>query len=218
MKTSSVFATLLAAVVLCSCSALSGSQSTNTSATPAVASSLNPTDAVSSGQTAGLALDQLYNSYKAAGKLDMSNLQNIINLAQLVNSCQQLKTNKSDKSYLTSFAKGLVVGSLNITQNNSANVTNQLANLMSTSNTASLSSALTSALGQATQTASSAAASSLTEAIVKAQNSQAVQNAANTVSSAATTASSVASHASSVASSISQAASGVTSILSLFGK
>lgn len=209
----------MAAVVMCSCSMLTGTQSTNTTAT--TTSQVAATNAVSSGQTAGLALDQLYNSYKATGKLDMTNLQNLIYMAQLVNSCQQLKTNKSDKSYLTSFAKGLVVGSLNVTENNSYNVTNQLASVMSGTGTETLSTALTSALSQATQTATTKATSSLADAIAQAQNSQKVQNATATattaVSNAANTASTVATQASSVASSISSAATGISSILSLFG-
>ena len=53
--------------------------------------------ATSNGRAAGAALKSLYAQYKADGKLDMSNFNNIMNLATLANNTKDLK-GQSDKS------------------------------------------------------------------------------------------------------------------------
>ena len=171
-----------------------------------------------------MALDNLYTQYKADGKLDASNINNLINMLQLVNSCSQLKEYKTDKSYLTSFAKGLIVGSLNVNQNNSMSVTNQLAGLMSNTNTQSLTSALTGMVQQGTQTTGSALSSVLAGALSNAQTktqnttTQTSQQAQTTASNIGNTVATTANTVGTVASSVSTAANSITSLFSLFKK
>ena len=80
--------------------------------TTTAATASTPT-AYSQGQTAGVALKSLYAQYKTDGKkLDMGNLSNILSVASLAGSVGELKT--ADASYKKEYAKGLVLGSLNL--------------------------------------------------------------------------------------------------------
>ena len=82
---------------------------------------------MSAGQNAGSALQALYSQYKADGKYDYTNLQNIMNTVTLIGNCEGLKQNYKEQGYLSDFSKGLIVGSLGlITQNNVQTVTSNL--------------------------------------------------------------------------------------------
>ena len=113
------------------------------------------------GKSAGVALRNLYTQYKADGKIDTKNLSNILNMLQLVNSCSELKNNKSDKTYMKDFTQGLLLGSSNlVTTNNSTSVINSLTNLASTVDTSSLTAAATAiqtGTSQTTETVNSVA-------------------------------------------------------------
>ena len=98
---------------------------TTTTATETVA------PATSDGQAAGVALKALYGQYKADGKLDMSNLTNLMNLAALATSVQNLKGQPDKTTFYKDFVKGLITGSNNlVNENNSTSIMSGLQNLV----------------------------------------------------------------------------------------
>jgi hypothetical protein len=98
---------------------------TTTTATETVA------PATSEGQAAGVALKALYGQYKADGKLDMSNLTNLMNLAALATSVQNLKGQTDKTTFYKDFVKGLISGSNNlVNENNSTSIMSGLQNLV----------------------------------------------------------------------------------------
>lgn len=89
-------------------------------------------EAQTQGNSAGKALHNLYTQYKADGKFDAKNLNNILNTVSLINSCSDLKENIKNTSFLKDFGIGLVLGSNNlVTNDNSDIVTEQLGALVS---------------------------------------------------------------------------------------
>ena len=83
------------------------------------------------GKAAGSALKSLYTQYKADGKLDMSNLNNIMNAATLATNVKGLKGQTDKTTFYKDFASGLIAGSGNlVTQNNSAAVMSGLTSLV----------------------------------------------------------------------------------------
>ena len=83
------------------------------------------------GKAAGSALKSLYTQYKADGKLDMSNLNNIMNAATLATNVKGLKGQTDKTTFYKDFAAGLIVGSNNlITQSNSTAVMSGLTSLV----------------------------------------------------------------------------------------
>ena len=83
------------------------------------------------GQAAGAALKSLYGQYKVDGKLDMSNLSNIMNLTTLATNVQGLKGQSDKGTFYKDFASGLVLGSSNlVTSTNSTSVMSGLTNLV----------------------------------------------------------------------------------------
>ena len=98
---------------------------TTTTATETVA------PATSEGQAAGVALKALYGQYKADGKLDMSNLTNLMNLAALATSVQNLKGQTDKTTFYKDFVKGLITGSNTlVNENNSTSIMSGLQNLV----------------------------------------------------------------------------------------
>jgi hypothetical protein len=98
---------------------------TTTTATETVA------PATSEGQAAGVALKALYGQYKADGKLDMSNLTNLMNLAALATSVENLKGQTDKTTFYKDFVKGLITGSNNlVNENNSTSIMSGLQNLV----------------------------------------------------------------------------------------
>ena len=98
----------------------------------------------SSGTTTGKALLGLFTQYLMDGKLDTSNINNLLNLATLATSIQSLKGNSNNQSVLGSFASGLVNGSNNsISTTNSSTITNLLSSLVNNVDLSSLASLLT---------------------------------------------------------------------------
>ena len=87
--------------------------------------------ATSNGQAAGAALKALYTQYKADGKIDLSNINNIMNLAALANNVKDLKGKTNKSAFYKDFAAGLVTGSNSlVTSSNSTAVMNGLSNLV----------------------------------------------------------------------------------------
>ena len=104
-----------------------------TTATPAETA----TAATSNGQAAGVALKSLFTQYKADGKLDMGNLNNLMNLAALATNVQGLKGQTDKTTFYKDFASGLVLGSNNLV--NSANSTSIMSGLQNLVNNVDLS-------------------------------------------------------------------------------
>lgn len=83
------------------------------------------------GQAAGAALKSLYTQYKADGKLDMSNLTNILNLTTLASNVKGLKGQSDKTTFYKDFAAGLISGSNNlVSQTNSTAVMSGLTSLV----------------------------------------------------------------------------------------
>ena len=136
MKKIILFAT---AIMMVSCGFMQNSTSSNTSS-QATTSSQKTTQtgnaAVSAGQGAGNALQALYTQYKADGKYDYKNMQNVLNTVTLVANCEGLKDNYKDKTYLKEFGKGMIASSLGlVTQNNVQTVTNSLVDMVKSNET-----------------------------------------------------------------------------------
>ena len=125
MKTLSLILTAcLTLGIVSSCGILGGS--TASSSAQQTTSSTGTT----SGQAAGVALKSLYSQYKADGKFDMGNLNNIINLASLAQNIKGLKGVTDKGAFYKDFASGLVLGSNNlVTEQNSTSVMSGLTNM-----------------------------------------------------------------------------------------
>lgn len=123
------------------------------------ASALNP---LTGGTSVGSALIGLYSQYKADGKVDLSNPNNLINLATLASGVQTLKgqstTYNATNSILSQFASGLVGGSKNlVTQALAPTVTSTLTGLANSNDMSSLMNAATKAATGAASISNTAA-------------------------------------------------------------
>ena len=89
--------------------------------------------ALSAGSSVGSALASIYAQYKADGKIDLSNLGNIINIATIANNLGIFKKNANEAtpvSVIDQFTKGLVDGSANlVNKDNSASILSGLTTL-----------------------------------------------------------------------------------------
>lgn len=132
MKKIILFATV---IMMAGCGFLQNSTSNTTSSQQSAASNQQTVQssnaAASAGQGAGTALQALYTRYKADGKFDYKNTQNILNTVSLVANCEGLKENYKDKNYLKEFGKGMIASSLGlVTQDNVTAVTNSLVEMV----------------------------------------------------------------------------------------
>ena len=118
---------LTAAITVTSCGLLGSGTSASAPATSSAAVS-----ASANGQSAGAALKSLYAQYKADGnKLNMSNLNNIMNMATLAANLQTLQGQSDKSAFYRDFATGLVAGSGQlVTDKISNSVMNGLTNLV----------------------------------------------------------------------------------------
>ena len=190
MKLSTIFAAAAALVLATSCGIFGAGNGT---ATP-----------TSNGQASGAALRNLYTQYKADGnKVDMTNLQNILNLATLSQAVTELKdAGKVDKSdYIREFATGLILGSNNlVNQTNSTPVVNNLTNIAGID------------LSSVTSAATALIANGITAAATQTQQAQAQTQTA----SAASTVTSALAQVSAASTEVSQAVSSLQTIFGLF--
>ena len=167
------------------------------------------TDATSNGQAAGAALKALYTQYKADGKLDMTNLNNILNLTTLSNNIKGLKGMSNKSTFYKDFATGLIKGSDSlVNKSNSTSVMNGLTNLV---NNVDL-----SALTQTTETTTETAAETTTTAATSAVTSAATSALSSLLSGSSSSTSSTTTDAATTISNASEIASSVSSILKLF--
>jgi hypothetical protein len=121
MKRLSILMVCFATLVLTSCGAL------NTSSNSA---------AQAMGQTCGAAVLGLYQSYKATGTINLTTGNNLTNALALATCYTQLKANKDNKAYRSSFTNGLILSSAGLITNQNASTfvnallsANGLANL-----------------------------------------------------------------------------------------
>ena len=106
---------------------------TETTATEASATTAAETASTATvdGKAAGVALRALFTQYKADGKFDMGNLNNLLNLTSLANNIQGLKGQTNKGAFYEGFASGLVMGSNNlVTEQNTTSVMDGLTNLV----------------------------------------------------------------------------------------
>ena len=106
---------------------------TETTATEASATTATETASTATvdGKAAGVALRALFTQYKADGKFDMGNLNNLLNLTSLANNIQGLKGQTNKGAFYKDFASGLVIGSNNlVTEQNTTSVMDGLTNLV----------------------------------------------------------------------------------------
>ena len=156
------------------------------------------------GQQSGAALKSLYSQYKTDGKVDLTNLNNVISMAQLVNGIQGLKGIDDKSRFYTDFATGLILGSNNlVTQQTSNPVTNTLQTLVSGTDLTAIAAAGLAAAAQTQQAAT-----------------QTQQAAAQTQQAAATTSNNVANTVAAISETtagVSNTLSSLATIFSLFG-
>ena len=108
-------------------------------------------ESYTAGQQSGVALKALYTQYKTDGKLDFSNLNNLLNIVNL--SAQVQKITKAEKGTVdySEFGKGLVAGSVNLVNDiNKDQVVNVLTQQLAKVDT----SKITEVAGQAQTTVS----------------------------------------------------------------
>lgn len=186
MKLTHIFAAAALVLMTASCGVLGAGSTSGASA------------GVTGGQASGAALKNLYAQYQADGKIDVTNINNVVNLATLANGIQGLKDQDDKSAFYADFAKGLVLGSGNLISNTAApSVTSSLSGLANTDLSAltnAASAVIGSGLGgvqsgsqKAAQSASQSSAQStgqnVTSAITSLVSDSNVSSAVSTVSS-----------------------------------
>ena len=103
----------------------------NTTTTTTTTTTATEDNATLNGKAAGAALRALYTQYKADKKLDMTNLNNIANVATFSANVQGLKGQPNKGAYYKDFASGLITGSNNlVNESNSTTVMDKLTSLV----------------------------------------------------------------------------------------
>ena len=142
------------------------------------------------GQASGAALKSLYTQYKTDGRVDLTNLNNIISMAQLVNGIQGLKNVEEKSKFYGDFAAGLILGSNNlVTQQTSKPVTGTLQTLVNGTDLTAIAAAGLAAAAQSQptqQTQQAAATTGSNVANTVAAISETTAGVSNTLSSLAT--------------------------------
>ena len=163
-----------------------------------------------SGQASGAALKSLYSQYQTDGQIDITNLNNIIMLAQLSNGIQGLKGVDDKSEFYNEFAQGLILGSDRlVTKNTAGTVTNTLQSLVSGTDLSTIAAAGVLAVAGAEQTGAQTTQTA----------KQTVQETSTQVSSAAKeTVSEVVEMIEDATDEVSSTISSLTSIFGLLGK
>ena len=178
MKLTHIFAAAALVLMTASCGVLGAGSTSGASA------------GVTGGQASGAALKNLYAQYQADGKIDVTNINNVVNLATLANGIQGLKDQDDKSAFYADFAKGLVLGSGNLISNTTApSVASSLSGLANTDLSAltnAASAVIGSGLGgvqSGTQSAGQSTGQSVTSAITSLVSDSNVSSAVSTVSS-----------------------------------
>ena len=178
-----------------------------------------------SGQQSGAALKSLYSQYKTDGQIDVTNLNNIIMLAQLSNGIQGLKDVDDKSEFYNEFAEGLILGSDRlVTKNTASTVTNTLQSLVNGTDLTTIAAAGVLAVAeseeagqQKAQSVQQTAQQTVQETTQTAQ--QAVQQTTSQVQAAAqSTVSDAVDMIEDASDEVSSTISSLTSIFGLFGK
>ena len=178
-----------------------------------------------SGQASGAALKSLYSQYKTDGQIDVTNLNNIIMLAQLSNGIQGLKGVDDKSEFYNQFAEGLILGSDRlVTKNTASTVTSTLQSLANSTDLSTIAAAGVLAAAGAEQTGQQTAQSAQltvqeTTSQVQASAQQTVQQTTSQVQSAAqSTVSEAVEMIEDASDEVSSTLSSLTSIFGLLGK
>lgn len=178
-----------------------------------------------SGQASGAALKSLYSQYKTDGQIDVTNLNNIIMLAQLSNGIQGLKDVDDKSEFYNQFAEGLILGSDRlVTKNTAGTVTSTLQSLVNNTDLSTIAAAgVLAAAGaeQSGQQTAQAAQQTVQETTsqVQATAQQTVQQTTAQVQSAAqSTVSEAVDMIEDASDEVSSTLSSLTSIFGLLGK
>ena len=178
-----------------------------------------------SGQASGAALKSLYSQYKTDGQIDVTNLNNIIMLAQLSNGIQGLKGVDDKSEFYNQFAEGLILGSDRlVTKNTASTVTSTLQSLANSTDLSTIAAAGVLAAAGAEQTGQQTAQSAQltvqeTTSQVQATAQQTVQQTTSQVQSAAqSTVSEAVEMIEDASDEVSSTLSSLTSIFGLLGK
>ena len=178
-----------------------------------------------SGQQSGAALKSLYSQYKTDGQIDVTNLNNIIMLAQLSNGIQGLKDVDDKSEFYNQFAEGLILGSDRlVTKNTASTVTNTLQSLATSTDLSTIAAAGVLAVAGAEQTGQQTAQTAQqtvqeTTSQVQATAQQTVQQTTAQVQSAAqSTVSEAVDMIEDASDEVSSTLSSLTSIFGLLGK
>ena len=174
-----------------------------------------------SGQQSGAALKSLYSQYKTDGQIDVTNLNNIIMLAQLSNGIQGLKGVDDKSAFYNEFAEGLILGSDRlVTKNTASTVTSTLQSLATGTDLSTIAAAGVLAVAGAEQTGQQATQSTKQTVQETTQNAQqAVQQTTTQVQAAAQeTVSEAVEMIEDATDEVSSTLSSLTSIFGLIGK
>ena len=147
----------------------------------------NTYSAKTNGQAAGAILKNLYKQYKSGGKIDLSNLDSVIQLTALANVIQGLKGQDESSEYFNDFTNGLVRGSKKLIDSNTApGITKSLRTLadvdlsaISNATTAAINSAITETYSDSGQSG----AKKVSEALSSLPSDKNAMTAVSTVSS-----------------------------------
>lgn len=174
-----------------------------------------------SGQQSGAALKSLYSQYKTDGQIDVTNLNNIIMLAQLSNGIQGLKGVDDKSAFYNEFAEGLILGSDRlVTKNTASTVTSTLQSLATGTDLSTIAAAGVLAVAGAEQTGQQATQSTKQTVQETTQSAQqAVQQTTTQVQAAAQeTVSEAVEMIEDATDEVSSTLSSLTSIFGLIGK
>ena len=174
-----------------------------------------------SGQQSGAALKSLYSQYKTDGQIDVTNLNNIIMLAQLSNGIQGLKGVDDKSAFYNEFAEGLILGSDRlVTKNTASTVTSTLQSLATGTDLSTIAAAGVLAVAGAEQTGQQATQSTKQTVQETTQSAQqAVQQTTTQVQTAAQeTVSEAVEMIEDATDEVSSTLSSLTSIFGLIGK
>ncbi|MDO5443272.1 MAG: hypothetical protein Q4G10_06335 [Bacteroidia bacterium] len=113
------------AMLLTSCSILSGVAGNSTAAAEATSTS--------AGSAIGTALGSIFGQYEKDSKIDLGNLGTLINIATIANNLGLFKTSLTDSQATAAFTQGLISGSNNLV--NAANSAAVISSLKTLANT-----------------------------------------------------------------------------------
>ena len=125
MKKLSFVAVLTVIILFVSCGTINNGATTSTTNTSGISTT---SQAYTSGRGFGTSLTALYNSYKTAGKLNLNDATNLLNLASLATYASAIKGNAKNTTFYKEFAAGAVASSNLITTNNIASIISSVIN------------------------------------------------------------------------------------------